>query len=123
MEWLAIFVFSVAAAFAYGVAHMQSDPSRSMNSNAHTISLIIAFSLEVVLAGRFIPQVGVADGFLPASWHATTLALLGLTTLFLLSPLRRGSLSHRIFAVALAIVPVLLFGLYGYGAVMMWTQD
>jgi hypothetical protein len=123
MQWIAIFVFSVAATIAYGVAHVQAGSSRTMNSNAHTISLIISFSLEVVLAVRFVPQLGVNDRVLPASWHAVTLVLLGVTTLFLLTPLRRGSLSHRICGVALAIFPALLFGLYGYGTVMQWTHD
>ena len=123
MEWLAIVFFSVAAAFVYGVSQIQSGSSRAMNSNTHTISLIISFSVEVVLAVRFVSQLGVADRFLPASWHAVTLVLLAVTTLFLLTPLRRGSFSHRICAVALAIFPAGLFGLYGYGAVMLWTHD
>lgn len=90
---------------------------------AHTISLLLCLSLEILLVARVLPQVGVTDRVLPASWHVLTLSLLGATILFLLSPLRRGSMFHRSFGCLLCVFPGLLFGLYSYIAITVWLQD
>jgi hypothetical protein len=94
-----------------------------MSSKAHTISLLLCLSLEILLVARVLPQVGVADRVLTPSWHVLTLTLLGATILLLLSPVRRGSTLHRIFGCLLGVFPGLLFGLYGYIAFMVWTHE
>ena len=91
-----------------------------MNSKAHTISLLLSLSLQIILVVRCLREFGTTDHFLPTSWHLVTLVLLGAATLFLIGPLRRGSLLHRIFGGFLGLFPLLLFGLYGYSAFKLW---
>ena len=85
-----------------------------MKSNTHTISLLFCLSLEILLIARFLALFGTGHRVLPTSWHLGTLALTGITILLLVGPLRRGSVTHRIAAWLLGLLPGLLLLSYGY---------